>query len=64
MTKTSFPKEDLKILLLEGVSQTAVRCFREAGYSNIEYHEKSLPEAELAKAVAEAHIVASARAAS
>jgi len=57
MTKTSFPKEDLKILLLEGVSQTAVRCFREAGYSNIEYHEKSLPEAELAKAVAEAHIV-------
>ena len=48
MTKTSFPKEDLKILLLEGVSQTAVRCFRDAGYSNIEYHEKSLPEAALA----------------
>jgi D-3-phosphoglycerate dehydrogenase len=57
MTKTSFPKEDLKILLLEGISQTAVHCFREAGYSNIEYHDKSLPEAQLARAVAEAHIV-------
>src|ERR1700758_1869162 len=57
MTKTSFPKEDLKVLLLEGVSQTAVQRFREAGYTNIEYHEKSLPEAQLAKAVAEAHFV-------
>lgn len=57
MTKTSFPKEDLKILLLEGISQTAVQRFREAGYSNITAYQKSLPEAELAKAVAEAHIV-------
>lgn len=57
MTKTSFPKEDLKILLLEGISQTAVQRFREAGYTNITLHQKSLPEAELAKAVAEAHIV-------
>ena len=57
MTKTSFPKEDLKVLLLEGISQTAVQYFREAGYTNIEYHEKSLPEAELARAVADAHIV-------
>jgi D-3-phosphoglycerate dehydrogenase / 2-oxoglutarate reductase len=57
MTKTSFPKEDLKILLLEGISQTAVQRFREAGYTNITHHLKALPEAELAKAVAEAHIV-------
>ncbi|MDR3418019.1 MAG: phosphoglycerate dehydrogenase [Nevskia sp.] len=56
-TKTSFPKEDLRILLLEGVSQTAVQRFREAGYTNIDYREKSLPEKELAQAVAEAHIV-------
>ena len=57
MTKTSFPKEDLKILLLEGISQTAVQRFREAGYTNITAYQKSLPEAELAKAVADAHIV-------
>ncbi|MDB5985580.1 MAG: D-3-phosphoglycerate dehydrogenase, partial [Nevskia sp.] len=57
MKKVSFPKQDIKVLLLEGVSQTAVENFRAAGYSNIEYHEKSLPEAELSKAIADAHIV-------
>jgi D-3-phosphoglycerate dehydrogenase len=57
MKKTSFPKQDIKVLLLEGVAQTAVENFRAAGYSQIEYHEKSLPEAELAKTIADAHIV-------
>ena len=55
--QTSFPRSDIKVLLLEGVSQTALESFRNAGYSQIEYHEKSLPEAELAKRVAEAHIL-------
>ena len=55
--KTSFPKEDIKVLLLEGVSQNAVETFRRAGYSQIEYHEKSLPEPELKARIAEAHIV-------
>ena len=50
MKKTSFPKQDIKVLLLEGVARTAVETFRAAGYSNIEFHEKSLPEAELAAA--------------
>jgi D-3-phosphoglycerate dehydrogenase len=57
MSKTSFPKQDIKVLLLEGISQTAVETFRAAGYSNIEYHEKSLPEPELIRAIADAHIV-------
>ncbi|SFS05407.1 D-3-phosphoglycerate dehydrogenase [Dyella sp. OK004] len=55
--KTSYPKEDIKVLLLEGVSQNAVESFRRAGYSQIEFHEKSLPEAELKARIAEAHIV-------
>ncbi len=55
--KTSFPKQDIRVLLLEGVSQTAVETFRAAGYTQIEYHEKSLPEDELKQRVAEAHIV-------
>ena len=55
--KTSFPKQDIKVLLLEGVSQNAVETFRQAGYTQIEYHQKSLPEAELKARVAEAHIV-------
>ena len=55
--KTSYPKQDIRVLLLEGVSQTAVETFRAAGYSQIEFHEKSLPEAELKQRIAEAHIV-------
>jgi D-3-phosphoglycerate dehydrogenase len=57
MKKTSFPKQDIKVLLLEGVSQTAVESFRSAGYTQIEYHEKSLPEEQLIRAIADAHIV-------
>ena len=55
--KTSYPKQDIRVLLLEGVSQTAVETFRAAGYSQIEFHEKSLPEDELKARIAEAHIV-------
>ncbi len=55
--KTSFPRQDIKVLLLEGVSRTAVETFEHAGYSSIEYHEKSLPEAKLIERIADAHIV-------
>ncbi|MDE2407225.1 MAG: phosphoglycerate dehydrogenase [Xanthomonadaceae bacterium] len=55
--KTSFPKQDIRVLLLEGVSQTAVDTFQAAGYSLIEYHTKALPEEELKARIAEAHIV-------
>ena len=41
--KTSFPKQDIRVLLLEGVSQTSVDAFKAAGYSQIEYHSKALP---------------------
>lgn len=57
MKKTSFPKQDIRVLLLEGVSRSAVDVFQAAGYSQIEYHEKSLPEAELKRRIAEAHFV-------
>ncbi|WP_267222770.1 phosphoglycerate dehydrogenase [Dyella silvae] len=55
--KTSFPKQDIKVLLLEGVSRSAVDSFHRAGYSQIEYLEKALPEAELKARIADAHIV-------
>jgi D-3-phosphoglycerate dehydrogenase len=55
--KTSFPRQDIKVLLLEGVSRTAVETFERAGYTNIEYHQKSLPQAELVERIADAHIV-------
>ncbi len=55
--KTSFPRHDIRVLLLEGVSQTAVDVLRSAGYTNIDYHTKSLPEAQLRAAIADAHLV-------
>lgn len=55
--KTSYPKQDIRVLLLEGVSQTAVDTLQAAGYSQIEFHTKSLPEDELKARIAEAHIV-------
>jgi D-3-phosphoglycerate dehydrogenase len=55
--KTSFPKKDIKILLLEGIHQSAVQVFREAGYSRIEHHDKALPREQLFEALADAHIV-------
>src|SRR5690625_4454956 len=56
-SKTSFPKQDIRVLLLEGVSQTAVDAFREAGYSSIDYHKGSLSGDELKQAIAGAHLV-------
>jgi D-3-phosphoglycerate dehydrogenase len=57
MKKTSFPKQDIRVLLLEGISRSAVATFEAAGYSQIELHEKALPEAELKRRIAEAHLV-------
>ncbi len=57
MAKTSLDKEKIKFLLLEGVSQTAVQTLQAAGYTNIEYHKKALPDAELKVAIRNAHFV-------
>ena len=45
--KTSYPKQDIKVLLLEGISPNAVETFRAAGYDNVVTHAKSLPEEDL-----------------
>jgi len=55
--QTSSPRRDIKVLLLEGVSASAVENFHRAGYSQVELHAKSLPEAELKARIADAHIV-------
>jgi D-3-phosphoglycerate dehydrogenase len=57
VTTTSLGKNKIKILLLEGVHRSAVEAFREDGYSNIEYHPKSLAEPDLLAAAADAHFV-------
>jgi D-3-phosphoglycerate dehydrogenase / 2-oxoglutarate reductase len=43
----SLPKDQIKILLLEGISDTAVNILRTAGYSQIERLTKALDGAEL-----------------
>jgi D-3-phosphoglycerate dehydrogenase / 2-oxoglutarate reductase len=55
--KTSFPKQDIHVLLLEGVSASAMQIFRQAGYTQVEALPGALPEAELKARLAEAHIV-------
>jgi D-3-phosphoglycerate dehydrogenase len=57
MLKTSYPRKDIRVLLLEGISESAVDVFRGAGYSNIEAFASSLPEDELRERIAGAHIV-------
>ena len=55
--KTSFPKSDIKIVLLEGIHASAVEAFEAAGYARIERHDKALPRAQLLDAIADAHII-------
>ena len=56
-TKTSYPKEKIKILLLENVSDVAVKNFLRQGYSQVEKLTKALPEAELKEAIKNVHIL-------
>lgn len=54
---TSYPKDKIKILLLENISDTAVSFFKNAGYSSVEKLTKALPEDELAEKIKNVHIV-------
>ena len=56
MPATSFPKSEIKILLLENVHPVASEAFAGEGFQ-IETVKGSLPEAELAARVRDAHIV-------
>ena len=47
MQTVSLAKDKIKVLLLEGVHQSALDTFRDNGYHNIEYHKKALADSEL-----------------
>ena len=49
----SLAKDAMKILLLEGVHDSAVQVFQQAGYTHIEHHKKALEPAELKAKLAE-----------
>lgn len=53
----SLPKQNIKILLLEGVHQNAVDYFTAQGYTNIEYLKTALPEEELIEKIKDVHFL-------
>ncbi|WP_085301665.1 phosphoglycerate dehydrogenase [Colwellia polaris] len=57
MSNNSLAKDKIKILLLEGVHQSALEELKNKGYSNIEYLKTSLSEAELIKKIANVHFI-------
>ncbi|GAA0793688.1 phosphoglycerate dehydrogenase [Marinobacterium sediminicola] len=54
---TSLDKSKIKILLLEGVHQSAIDTLNAQGYTNIEFHTGSLPEEELIEKVRDVHFI-------
>ncbi|NMP32971.1 phosphoglycerate dehydrogenase [Thalassotalea sp. M1531] len=57
MNKNSLAKEKIKILLLEGVHQSALEELKAKGYSNIEYVKTSLAEADLIEKIKDVHFI-------
>jgi len=57
METTSYPKEKIKILLLENISDTAVKNFTRFGYTNVQKLTKALSEDELVAAVKDVHLI-------
>jgi len=55
--RLSLPKDRIRILLLEGIADSAVERFAEAGYTNIRREAKALDGAALAKALKGVHIL-------
>ena len=46
--KFSLDKSKIKVLLLEGIHESAVATFKDSGYNNIEYSKVALDPIELA----------------
>ncbi|MBK5272012.1 MAG: phosphoglycerate dehydrogenase, partial [Bacteroidia bacterium] len=55
--KTSYPKEKVRILFLENISDAAVKNFRQYGYSKVEKISKALTEEQLIEEIKDVHIL-------
>lgn len=55
--KTSFPKEKLRILLTEGINETAVEAFTKAGYTEVDHLMHALNEDELLEVIGNYHFI-------
>src|SRR4026207_1375427 len=56
-TKTSYPKEKIRILFLENISDTAVKNFSKHGYVRVEKITKALSEEDLVREIKDVHIL-------
>ena len=54
---TSFDKQNLKVLLLEGVHPIAEAIFRKDGYNDVTYHKTALSQEELLSSIGDYHFV-------
>ena len=57
MRQTSFPKQEIRVLLLEGISRSAEQVFRDAGYTQVETLPHSLSGDALREKLANVHIL-------
>ncbi len=55
--KTSYPKEKIRILFLENISDLAVKNFKNQGYTQVDKITKALTEDELIKEIKDVHIL-------
>ena len=55
--KLAFPKDKIKILLLENISESAIKELRRHGYEQIECHTGAMSEDELITKLPEVHIL-------
>ncbi|ACU49583.1 phosphoglycerate dehydrogenase [Brucella microti] len=55
--RLSLSRDRINVLLLEGISQTAVEYFKSSGYTNVTHLPKALDKADLIKAISSAHII-------
>ena len=55
--KTSYPKEKIRILFLENISDTAVKNFQQHDYTRVDKINKALTEEELINEIKDVHIL-------
>ncbi len=53
----SLGKNKIRILLLEGIHQSALSAFQSAGYTNVEYLKTALEGAELEQKIKDVHVI-------
>src|SRR6476620_10217180 len=54
---TSYPKEKVNVLFLENISDTAVKMFKDAGYSSVRKLTGALSEEDLLKEIKDVHLL-------